>query len=470
MARKRRSIDRPAAVAVVDTVASLPGNPRWHLGAVVGYLVTLVGALWVIRLLCTANSLNGLDPTVAHLVEGVNISSPNLDQLNQAMESSERAAITGPRSFVKSKLWLQSVLAVDAWLVTNGAPDDIRAYALSEVQRIVFTFLPWNDLLNDKALVAQIMPTILVAWSSRREVAEGCCWSETCIYNQVKTVMMLEEVGLRNNASSHLRAVEAIAGSGAGFNCRGTVWLLDRLAAPLDEHYPVEYFGLVDASREPAFWGPSDLPMAAFLEYHAEEIIAELAPLCLQAADLSHSMLNHFGLERVVEDLARNRESWLSLPLYDQGAWNVSACGSVATRTCQLLRNRPELTGSLHSSAESGTVVQLPFVSVYKLLPGSHIHRHVGSPWRLNAHLGLITPPGAELRVWNESRVWEAGKAFAFMDAAEHEVIHRGLEARCVLNVVQWHPTVLERAHQDAAFSGRFDGMLSVPSDAESAV
>lgn len=167
----------------------------------------------------------------------------------------------------------------------------------------------------------------------------------------------------------------------------------------------------------------------------------------------------HFGLDGVVPSLARERASWTSLPLFADGFWNESACETVAPRTCALLRTRPELRGALVSSLQPGTHVYHTFASVYRLGPASRLHRHVGFQWRLNSHLGLVTPPGASIRVWNESRPWKAGEAFAFLDAAEHEVIHEGQVDRCVLNVASWHPEVMSLLETDESFREYFVGM-----------
>merc|ERR1712216_388513 len=181
--------------------------------------------------------------------------------------------------------------------------------------------------------------------------------------------------------------------------------------------------------------GARDLPLAAHLEEHAAEILEELAPLCQPGG-------RNFGNDYLAQHLARDHTSWTSLGLFHDGSGNSSACSQLAPRTCALLQERSELRGALRSVKSPEMKVQLAFVSVYRLRPGAHIHRHVGNQWRLNTHFGLVTPKGVEIRVWGEPREWVAGKAFAFLDAAEHEVFHHGTEDRCVLNVVGWHPDV----------------------------
>ena len=70
------------------------------------------------------------------------------------------------------------------------------------------------------------------------------------------------------------------------------------------------------------------------------------------------------------------------------------------------------------------------------LAPGTHITPHKGYTGTiLRCHLGLITPPDCALRVGDETRAWEAGKALVFDDTTEHEAWNRGSSTRTVLLV-----------------------------------
>jgi hypothetical protein len=396
----------------------------------------------------------------------------SLQDLAMAMEISERLAHGNVQNLSASKDWLESILAVDAKLVAQGVPHDVRAFTISEVRRAALTHMPWNSLLGDGHLLQKVA-TVLVEHMTSNAVMRDCCLSDACVYDQVTLLMILEELAQVEVASSLLHAFRKAwkgsssvrgedtmtDGAGVGIrrgagDCHGMVWHLDRLAAPLDQHYPLDYADLVDVASSPAFWDPLELPLARHLEHHSKEIVAELMPLCGQEELSLGSSAVHFGPEKVVQGLAYG--SWTSLPLFDGGAWNASACDTVAPLTCSLLRDRPELQGAMLSAANPETAVQLTFVSVYRLRPESHIRRHVGSQWRLNTHLGLVTPQRAHIRVWNESRNWQVGRAIAFLDAAEHEVIHGGDGDRCVLNVVSWHPNVMQQRHRDPVFAAHF--------------
>lgn len=69
-----------------------------------------------------------------------------------------------------------------------------------------------------------------------------------------------------------------------------------------------------------------------------------------------------------------------------------------------------------------------------RLAPGTHIKPHVGfTDEVLRCHLGLITPPGARLRVGAETRDWEAGECLIFDDTVEHEAWNESSADRVVL-------------------------------------
>ena len=71
---------------------------------------------------------------------------------------------------------------------------------------------------------------------------------------------------------------------------------------------------------------------------------------------------------------------------------------------------------------------------------------------RLTAHLGLITPPGPQLRVGEEVASWRAGQVLLFDDSYYHEAWHDGVEDRYVLYVSLWHPSLPEPVPSDPAW------------------
>lgn len=83
------------------------------------------------------------------------------------------------------------------------------------------------------------------------------------------------------------------------------------------------------------------------------------------------------------------------------------------------------------------------FVMFSGVEPHTHIEPHTGSSnLRMRCHLGVDVPEPdrARLRVGTEWRSWTQGRAFAFDDAFQHEVVHEGERDRVVLVVDVWHP------------------------------
>ena len=86
-----------------------------------------------------------------------------------------------------------------------------------------------------------------------------------------------------------------------------------------------------------------------------------------------------------------------------------------------------------------------PMAMISVLQPGTHIPPHNGLlNTRLICHVPLVVPTGCRLRVGNETRNVEAGKALLFDDSIEHEAWNDGTSARAVLLFEVWRPELSE--------------------------
>ena len=82
-----------------------------------------------------------------------------------------------------------------------------------------------------------------------------------------------------------------------------------------------------------------------------------------------------------------------------------------------------------------------PSILFSQLKPGAHIAPHTGFlNCRLICHLPLVVPPGCRLRVGNEEREWEKGKAWVFNDTIDHEARNTSDQSRVILIFDIWHP------------------------------
>jgi len=95
-------------------------------------------------------------------------------------------------------------------------------------------------------------------------------------------------------------------------------------------------------------------------------------------------------------------------------------------------------------------------MALFSLLrPGAHIAGHNGLlNTRLICHVPLILPGRCRLRVGNEVREWEEGKALVFDDSVEHEAWNDSDSSRVILLFEIWRPELdeAERAQLTALF------------------
>lgn len=90
-----------------------------------------------------------------------------------------------------------------------------------------------------------------------------------------------------------------------------------------------------------------------------------------------------------------------------------------------------------------------PSVLFSLLRPGAHIPPHTGIlNTRLIVHLPLVVPPGCQLRVGNETRTWEEGRAWVFDDTIEHEAWNNSAQTRVILLLEIWRPEMNDRERQ----------------------
>ena len=74
------------------------------------------------------------------------------------------------------------------------------------------------------------------------------------------------------------------------------------------------------------------------------------------------------------------------------------------------------------------------------LTTNSHIMAHYGpTNKKLRFHLPLIGVKGSRMRVGDQTREQEEGKAYVFDDSFQHQAWHDGEETRMILIVDFWH-------------------------------
>ncbi|MEV5242991.1 aspartyl/asparaginyl beta-hydroxylase domain-containing protein [Streptomyces cinnamoneus] len=168
---------------------------------------------------------------------------------------------------------------------------------------------------------------------------------------------------------------------------------------------------------ETAWWDNERFPWITNLESAAEGISAEFEAL---------------------GGLAGKRTVSKPAELADKGRWSAHYLYYAAKAYPRNLKACPTTVGTLEpipGALGSG----MTYFSV--LDPGTHIAAHTGyTNAHLRCHLGLVTPKGPCIRVGDETREWQQGKAFVFDDSFEHEVWNNSNEGRAVLLFDIWHP------------------------------
>lgn len=107
----------------------------------------------------------------------------------------------------------------------------------------------------------------------------------------------------------------------------------------------------------------------------------------------------------------------------------------------------------------------LPFIrgrapmALFSILKGrTHIEPHHGMlNTRLIVHVPLVVPPGCRLRVGNEVREVQQGKALIFDDSFEHEAWNDSDSARAILLFEIWRPEL--SAEERAALTAMFEAI-----------
>ncbi|RCN38203.1 tetratricopeptide repeat protein, partial [Ancylostoma caninum] len=125
---------------------------------------------------------------------------------------------------------------------------------------------------------------------------------------------------------------------------------------------------------------------------------------------------------------------WTAFPLLENGHFNSENC-ELAPQTCSILKEFRESSNASRSEMRFSA-----------LSSGAQILPHCGpTNSRLQAHLGLIVPSEARIRVGNEQRGWKTGKFIIFDDSFEHELQFDGASSsslRLILLIDLWHPEV----------------------------
>jgi aspartyl/asparaginyl beta-hydroxylase (cupin superfamily)/cytochrome c-type biogenesis protein CcmH/NrfG len=189
---------------------------------------------------------------------------------------------------------------------------------------------------------------------------------------------------------------------------------------------PIEFFDRADFPWLDAVEAATDEIRAEFLSILDAE--QGFTPYLTYPDDVPHFQFAELN----------NSPRWSAFHIYENGEL-VQANAPKCPKTIALLSGCPQPT-------QAG---RTPTAMFSLLKPKTRIPPHTGvTNARLVTHLPLIIPEDCGFRVGNQTRQWEAGKAWVFDDTVDHEAWNNSDKLRVVLIFDIWHPhlTPPERA------------------------
>ncbi len=132
--------------------------------------------------------------------------------------------------------------------------------------------------------------------------------------------------------------------------------------------------------------------------------------------------------------------------LFENPAWSAFYLMKHGEPVAANAARCPQTIAALSDVPLANVKNRSPSVIFSLLLPGAHIPPHTGEAnTRLVCHLPLVVPEKCHLRVGNETRLVEEGKAWAFDDTIEHEAWNGSERTRVILLFEVWRPELSER-------------------------
>ena len=181
------------------------------------------------------------------------------------------------------------------------------------------------------------------------------------------------------------------------------------------------------------FFENKDFAWVATLEAAAPAMRKEVEAILGEGSGLSPYVVGDKN-RPMREHALLNDPKWSAFYLWENGALvadNAARC--------------PNTMAALMGAPIPHIATRSPMVLFSVLRPHTHIPAHNGMlNTRLICHIPLIVPPDCRLRVGNETRTVEFGKAMIFDDSIEHEAWNDSDETRVVLLFEIWRPELSE--------------------------
>jgi aspartate beta-hydroxylase len=135
--------------------------------------------------------------------------------------------------------------------------------------------------------------------------------------------------------------------------------------------------------------------------------------------------------------------------LFNNPAWSAFFLWKNGEPVPENMARCPHTMAALADVPKPHVPGRTPSMLFSLLRPGAHIPAHHGMlNTRMIGHLPLIVPPGCQLRVGNETRAWEEGRAWLFDDSIEHEAWNNSGQTRVILLFEAWRDDISLRERE----------------------
>ncbi len=198
--------------------------------------------------------------------------------------------------------------------------------------------------------------------------------------------------------------------------------------------------------QEPRHYFFPGLPQ---IQFYPRESLPWLSALEAASADIKQELIAVMREDKAFEPyLQRNAR----LPhtdahaLFENPAWSAFYLCKHGEPVEKNAARCPKTMAALRNVPLANVKGRSPSVIFSLLLPGAHSPPHTGEAnTRLVCHLPLVVPEKCYLRVGNETRLVEEGKAWAFDDTIEHEAWNGSDRTRVILLFEVWRPELSEK-------------------------
>ena len=341
---------------------------------------------------------------------------------------------------------------------TTAAPTDVRAWLLLAQCCAAQGDRAAEEQALDGALVAEPRNLLALLAKGERAKARG---DDRAAVSYFSMALQVETGALPPAIVERLRhASLAVEAAGGRFEQHLEQSLVAAGVAP--EARPRRFSEALDimAGRKPvqlqqptSFFYPG-LPQTCFYDPGQFDWVAEFeAQVPAMRAEVEQLLAGESSFHPYVEGDS-NRPN-RGHALLGDARWSAFDLWKGGVEVEDNARRCPATMAALRLAPMPRIAGRSPMALFSQLRPHTHIPPHWGMlNTRLICHIPLIVPPGCRLRVGNEVRAVQAGKAMIFDDSIEHEAWNRSGETRVILLFEIWRPEISEseRAALTAVF------------------